>query len=220
MGLHIAEVINGSPKTIQAPDSEVILHVPSEVHGVILGNIHTDHWRFSHLVEEMGCFVSPRPEFHFVKKHGSKPVSGGFFKLQLPVWSNLPPTALDKIQVWNRKNRAHKFQPVPKISSEDSSPTEPVCFAVEAKTSQKHNQANNQNQSPTVNVYTTDFCDHLVSVQGVKCCSQDVCMMVFSKLRKRKTKTIADVSLRFGGPQYDQKDYLSVSRKVTGPRGH
>ena len=61
--MQIVEIIHGSAVTIQALHSDVILHVPDGVYGIILGNIHADHWRFRHLVGRDDCIISPISEF-------------------------------------------------------------------------------------------------------------------------------------------------------------
>ena len=44
--VQIVEIIHVSAVTIQALHSDVILHVPDGVYGIIRGKVHTDHWRF------------------------------------------------------------------------------------------------------------------------------------------------------------------------------
>ena len=54
---HRVDSRDSSAVTIQALHSDVILHVHDGVSGIILGNIHTDHWNFKHLVPENDCII-------------------------------------------------------------------------------------------------------------------------------------------------------------------
>ena len=82
--------------TIQALHSDIILHVPDGVYGVILGNIHTDHWRFRHLVPERDCIIGPMCEFHF---KGSEIPSRARFRILVPHIVTNVAANLDHIRV-------------------------------------------------------------------------------------------------------------------------
>ncbi len=79
----IVEVLQGSATTVQAPDSDVILHVPNGVHGILLGNIHTDLFKFAHLVKNTECIISPVCDLH-VELMGEKRAERKPFLLKVP----------------------------------------------------------------------------------------------------------------------------------------
>ena len=79
--VQIAEIIHGSAVTIQALHSDVILHVPDGVYGIILGNIHTNHWKFANIVHEKDCIIGPICEFDLSR--GSKIPNEAMFRIQV-----------------------------------------------------------------------------------------------------------------------------------------
>ncbi len=193
MGIELVEVLKGVPKQIQAPDSDVILHVPQGVTGVILGKIHTDHWRFNHLVDNMGCFVSPRPEFHFF---GNKLPTGLTFTTQISLSVEITKNIARKIQVWNRKSKGTPFQLLPKGPTNNHS----------EGSAEKYFTINGQ----SICIHAPDFCDNVVTLKDIHCCSRRAKLMIFSKMSHVLGTPIADVSLRFGGLQYEKSDFFTV----------
>ena len=79
--VQIVEIIHGSAVTIQVLHSDVILHVPDGVYGIIFGNVHTDHWRFTSTVHENDCIIGPICEFDLSK--GSNIPDEAMFRIQV-----------------------------------------------------------------------------------------------------------------------------------------
>ena len=190
--VQIVEIIHGSALTIQALYSDVILHVPDGVYGIILGNIHTDHGRFRHLVPENDCIISPICEFHF---HGSTIQPKPKFRLLVPhILRNIEKTAR-YIQV--------KFQ-----LKQDG-------VLQQAKHSNSHPLASNdviyELHSHYVEILTDHFTKFLVTTEEIECCCHSALVLVFSRMNRESSPTIADIRIRFASLLYEKQDYLHVN---------
>ena len=82
--VQVVRIVNGQQCTIQALNSDVILHVPEGVHGAVLANIHTDPTRFIKNIPKDDCLVSPICEYHLEPSLGRKPSTGKNYKIQIP----------------------------------------------------------------------------------------------------------------------------------------
>ena len=185
-GLQIVEIVHGSAVTIQALHSDVILHVPDGVYGIILGNVHTDHWRFRHLVPENDCIIGPMCEFH-VK--GSK-IPCARFRIQVP-------------HIVSDIKRVRDYLKVRHMGSLDSS------YITEENPAQKalhcpdtYYTVDNQ----YFNIFTPTFSKFLIFAEGINCCSDRTRVFPFS----RKTSNGLNVRLYFCSPHYQEKDYHEV----------
>ena len=180
----IVEIIHGSAVTIQALHSDVILHVPDGVYGIILGNIHTDHWRFRHLVPEKDCIISPICEFHFC---GSTLESPPRFKLLAPhIVRNI------YVEVKFQLKQGAVLQIAKRFTTEVPATPSEVFYNV-------HNGH--------VEILTDHFTKFLVTAKEIECCCHSAAVLVFSKLNRE----IADVRIRFASLHYEKQDYLQVN---------
>ena len=58
----IATVSQGEARNLQAPDSDVSLHIPEGSLGLFTLRVHTDHTRFSGVIPVEECIISPLVE--------------------------------------------------------------------------------------------------------------------------------------------------------------
>ena len=190
--IQIVEIVHGSAVTIQALHSDVILHVPDGVYGVILGNIHTDHWSFRHLVTKKECIIGPICEFHI---HGSNIQSKKpKFRLQIPhIMRNIE--ALDEsIQV--------KFQQKTGEALQNAKPLEGITASdgVFYKLFSGH-----------VEVLTDHFTTFIITAAEIECCCHSAAVLLFSGMNCESSPVIADIRLCFGSTHLKIKDYRSVN---------
>ena len=189
--VQIVEFIHGSAVTIQALNSDVILHVPDGVYGIILGNIHADHWRFRHLVPENDCIIGPMCEFHF--KGSAIPV-GARFRILVPHIVTNVVANLAHIKVQHQRANHEAFVdafPTPKFPPQDS---KAVYYNVETE---------------HIEISSPHFCKFLVTAEAINCCSRSVEMLVFSKMVPG-SEPFADVRFYFGSPHFKYEDYRQV----------
>lgn len=104
--MSIVKILDGKEYVIQAENSDVKLHVPKGVKGLLLGNIHTDISRFSHLIPRNDCLIGPICEFslHPVKDHPVMNPKGEKFCLQIPHIVKQLDRVRDRIKVRCWKN--------------------------------------------------------------------------------------------------------------------
>ena len=63
----IATVSQGESRILQAPDSDVSLHIPEGSTGLFTMRVHTDHTRFPGVVPHQECIISPLVEVEHKK---------------------------------------------------------------------------------------------------------------------------------------------------------
>lgn len=82
----IVRILDGKPCVVQAENSDVKLHVPNGIKGILLGKIHTDFSRFLHFLRKDRCVVAPMCEYyiHPLKFTESVKPSDEKFRLQVP----------------------------------------------------------------------------------------------------------------------------------------
>ena len=181
--------MHGSAVTIQAAQSDVILHVPDGVYGIILGNIHTDHWRFRHLVSEKDCIIGPICEYFF---KGSEIPGEARFNMQVPHIVQDIHRIGKTIKV---KCRHEGFFSHAEALSRRKNPNMPYF------------KFNNQH----VEIYTPHFCQFFITAEGINCCSKRAAMLAFSKMELSESGPLAKTALYFGSANLMFKDYRQAS---------
>ena len=184
----IVEIIHGSAVTIQALHSDVILHVPDGVYGIILGNIHTDHWRFRHLVPENDCIISPICNFYW---KDSDIKSATKFKLQVcHIFQNIY-TIADKIKVIRRENGES-------ITAK--------YFTPKQDPSMVYYNFNHR----YIDILTPNFSKFFVTAEGLECCASSMTVVSFAKMRNSESGPVANVVAHFGSAHYIYQGYREV----------
>ena len=190
------EIIHGSAVTIQALHSDVILHVPDGVYGIILGNIHTDHWRFRHLIPENDCIISPICEFHF---HGSTIQPKPKFRLLIPhILCNTEKTAR-YIQVKFQQKQGGVLQQAKHLNSQYPVASNDVIFELHSR---------------NVEILTDHFSEFLITAKEIECCCHSALVLVFSRMNCESNPTIADIGICFASLHFKIQDYLQVTRNI------
>ena len=192
--VHIVEIIHGSAVTIQALYADVILYVPDGVYGIILGNIHTNHWKFTNFVHDDDCIIGPICEFHLSK--GSMTPDKAMFRIQVAHIARQT-SDIGKIRVkQGQRNEFFEIQPFSRtlLSDVDS-----------------YFKAN----SRYVDIYTHHFSDYIIYAEERNCCGQSIAMNRFSKMDEVESDPMATVILHFCSYHYIFEGYREVSDVLT-----
>ena len=190
--VHIVEIIHGSAVTVQALHSDVILHVPDGVYGIILGKLHTDYWRFGCLVGENDCIISPMYQFYW---KGSEISLGKRFIVEIPHTVKNIFEIASKIQVIHR-HKGISLQA--KALTESPNPTETYYTLSQRR----------------VKIYTPHFCKFLVTAKGTECCAESMTMVTFAKMRLTESGPMATVVAYFCSSLHICEGHQSVRNPV------
>ena len=193
--VQIVEIIHGSAVTIQALHSDVIVHVPDGVYGIILGNIHTDPWRFRYFVSEKDCIIAPICEFFFKSSSDCGLPSGARFHFQAPHVVEHVAHLTQTLKVSYRHSRNQNFQEIKHITHAHVGHSSPTCYF----------------ESRVVHIFTRHFTEFLITSEGINHCSGSAEMMIFSKMNTKSQKPIADISIHMGSLLYQMEDFAIVS---------
>ena len=175
--------------TIQALHSDVILHVPDGVYGIILGNIHTDHWRFRHLVPEEDCIIGPMCQFLL---KGSVVADGIRFMIQVPhIVKNIHELG-EKVKVIHRDNGVASKA---KFITPRQDPSE-VYYSLNQR---------------YVEISTPHFCKFLVTAEDAECCAGSMTLLTFAKMTSTESGPMANVVAHFCSAHYLYDGYKQVN---------
>ncbi len=168
--------------TIMPKDSDVILQVADGVHGILLGNIHTDLSKFAHLVKDTECIVSPVCDLHVKFTKGSKQ-NRKPFRLLIPhiMKEDLELEEEIRIQIFEHSKSdplsAHPFR-------EDEDDT--FCPAREQEATFTWPLKNVRPLFCVRRNHEEFACDHfcqiLISAEAAGCCCQKANLLVFSRI--------------------------------------
>ena len=186
--VQIVEIVHGSAVTIKAALSGVILHVPDGIYGIILGNIHRNHWKFGHLVSAKDCIISPICEYYF---KGSEFPDGARFQIQVPHIIKDIHRVIKKIRV------AHLQRGV----FSHAKPFTPMQYPGEVyyKLRKGH-----------VEIFSPHFCQFIITAKEINCCSESAVMLAFSKMEWNESGPVAKAALYFGSIHYAWDEYRQV----------
>ena len=92
--------VQGASATLHPPDSDVTIHIPENVHGILVAHAHTDFQPFREFVPESECFVSPLAEVHYIPR--DKNQKQKMFTIRIPrdiedkdAWANVQVRRVD-----------------------------------------------------------------------------------------------------------------------------
>ncbi len=180
----IEQTVRGEATEIQAPDSDVVLHVPEGTYGVILGNIHTDLWNYDHLIDDDACIVSPIAEFHlFGQKLDNKK-----YEIQVPHCASIRSIANLQVGVWSETESEIQF-----FSYWDRGK---VSFSVSDR---------------FIHIRTPHFSRYIITAKkgkGLGCCCRSAEMLFFTKTPMDST---ARISAFLSSLLFKLKDFRKVS---------
>ena len=171
--------------TIQALHSDVILHVPDGVYGIILGNIHTAHWRFRHLVGENDCIISPVCDFDF---KGSELPDGSRFRMQVCHIVRDPRHFRDIRVKYGLRNEMFDAKNI----SNCGTYSDEVYFKCNSR---------------FIDISTRHFSEYIIYAEARNCCGQSIAVVGFSKM---KSSTLATIILHFCSLHYMEYGYREV----------
>ncbi len=88
--------VHGQKTRLQDENSDVILFVPEDKHGLLIGCIHTELTPFLTTVPDTECFVSPVPEFQFFPD-ATQGTTRKHFTVQIPYSGG----SIDQLKVYH-----------------------------------------------------------------------------------------------------------------------
>ena len=192
--VQIVEIIRGSAVTIQALHSDVILHVPDGVYGIILGNIHTDHWRFTHLVKDTDCIIGPICDYHIFNSPRQASERKNFI-IEIPhIVMNIEEVN-GKIQVMRQPGGSPVLIPIQPQLSENKAESNGAFFSV----GKSH-----------IKIFTPHFSRYIVTAKAINCCSGSAEMLIFSKMDMNGAQPLFHVNIYLCSLHYVLQDYSQV----------
>ena len=81
---YIGTVCRREVGTLQGPDSDVILHIPESVNGVIIGCVHTSPSEFVGAIPEEECIIAPMTEYHYYPFSEKEKLKNHNFIINIP----------------------------------------------------------------------------------------------------------------------------------------
>ena len=182
----IVQLLNGKSCSIRAAQSEVILHVPEGVHGVLLANIHTNAVKFFRLIPEHECLLGPICEYHVLpyldevclgkrKRIRSLTRSQEKYKIQIPH------SVRDIERVRPHLKLRHFFRAL----YDDTGILTQASDQDECSIDDKY-----------VTILTSHFSVYIITAEGVRCCGQTANLLFFGSLINRSdTQPLATVKV-------------------------
>ena len=177
--------------TIQVLHSDVILHVPDGVYGIILGNIHTDHWRFIDLVPENDCIISPICEYHLKRVDATREEENIRFRIQVPHTLNDYELVEGKIKV----KRVQK---------------EVTSDAMRFTRHQSPEEVYYKYNRKYVELFTPKFSQYIIYAEGIRHCCGSAAIVAFSKMTWGDVGPLATVTAYLCNANYGYGDYRQV----------
>ena len=192
------EIVHGSAVNIQALHSDLILHVPEGVYGIILGNIHTDHWRFKHLVKDTDCIIGPICDY-YIFDTPRKATKRDNFIIEVPHIVKNIHEVNGTIQVMRQPNGSLALTPIQPLVPGDNADQNDAFYSVHKK---------------YIKISTPHFSRFIVTAKGINCCSGSVEMLVFSKMDMNDTQPLFHVNIYLCSLHYVLQDYSQVYSKL------
>ena len=199
------KIVHGLATEIRARHSEVILHVPEGVYGIILGNVYSTLWRLSHLVRENDTVISPMCEFEL---HSYMDIpKGAWYKIQVPHIVNNIAEARDQIRVKYQDKHGEFIDYAEMLLPEEGPPVDSVN--VYYRLCHRH-----------VEIFTPHFSQFIVYAKNtpieqlttipepINCCTRGAEMLVFTKMMTEGE--LLELSVYLCSSHYPDRDYKQV----------
>ena len=188
------ELIYGEACTVQAPNSDVKLHVPKGVHGAILLKIHTNHAKFMNHVHRNDCLVGPICEYHLQPFLNKSERQAGKFKIQIP--HILKDIKKVRHQIRVSHGNLHSDSPLKVERKLMNYSRGGVYYDIDKY---------------YVTIYTSHFTGYIVTAEGIQCCAQSANTHFFGSIRKIPgTEPLARLKVYFSSIHTDITDYKEV----------
>ena len=189
----IATVTQGKPKVLQAPDSDVSLHIPEGSKGLFTMRVHTDDTRFPGVIPDDECIVSPLVEVEH--KTLSEEVKGKeplLYAIKMP-HSLRYTTGCETVRV----RRVEKFDSKVSIYEVEESRKEGDSYKIDQK---------------FITIYTRQFSIFVCTSCG-NTCQAAVMLFLFGKLEPRQEAddTLTKIKSFICSNLYCIKDFREVS---------
>ena len=192
--IQIAVLVTGEACLVRAPYSDVILHVPEGIYGILLGKIRTNLSRYSHLFPHNECVMSPICEYSFHQLLDKPAVSkNAKYRIQIPHVARDIHKPGQQIIVRHGNIHNGHFRKCPAGKPEEDHGT---YYTVGDK---------------YVDVYTSHFSATVVTQESLDCCCRSAIAAVFGVLRNKSGK-IPRVKLKvlLASLLYNIEDFNSV----------
>ena len=208
------QVLRGRPCTIVPQNSQVILHVPEGLLGVILGNVYENIKTLNYLVKETDCIVSPMCEFELHSIDAFR--QGVLVKIQVPhIVKN--PNVREKIRVISRDRYHQSIEYAEELLPEEEPPdSDNIYYRIKEK---------------YIEIFTHHFSQYIAYAEDTTfeevvttedagediphCCSKNVELLVFTKWIQKGTDPLLEVILHMCSSHYEEVDYRQVCAKIS-----
>ena len=194
-------LLSGESCLIQGNNSDVILHVPGEIHGAILANFHTNYDKFNCHIPKNSCLLGPICEYHLEHALGKPYPKKTKFLIQLPHVCR----DIQRIRKCIRV-RHGKIQRVVPLEVED-----------QLMDSQDGDFAYDINDK-YVEIHTTHFSGFIVTADCITCCGTSVNVLLFGSLSNiPDAEPLATLKVYFSSLHSEIKDFHFVRIRIIIP---
>ena len=192
--IQIAVLVTGEACAVRAPYSDVILHVPEEIYGILLGKIRTNLSRYSHLFPHNECVISPICEYSFHQLLDKPAVSkNAKYRIQIPHVARDINNFGQQIIVRHGSIHNGHFRKCPAGVPEEGHDT---YYTVGDK---------------YVDVYTSHFSATVVTQESIDCCCRSAKATVFGTLRNKSgQKPLVKLKVFLTSLLHNIEDFKSV----------
>ena len=192
--IQIAVLVTGEACAVRAPYSDVILHVPEGIYGILLGKIRTNLSRYSHLFPHNECVISPICEYSFHQLLDKPAVSrNAKYRIQIPhVARDINNPGQQIIVRHGNIHNGHFRKCLPGKLKEGHG----IYYTVSDK---------------YVDVYTSHFSATVVTQESIDCCCRSANAAVFGVLRNKSGKQpLVKLKVFMASLLYNIEDFNSV----------
>ena len=189
---YIVKALKGRGCIIQDRNSEVKLHVPDGVKGIILAKVYTDHASFLKYISKSDCIIGPICEFRVHQFNSEVVSSHSRYKIQIP-------HIVKDVKNVRQFIRVRHFNSDGNIQREnmDTDPEIGIQYDIDEK---------------YVTIHTNHFSVFIITAEGVNCCASSASAHIFGSLRSiPQAAPLVSVKIYFSSILYMIEDYISVS---------
>ena len=201
--LHIA---NGRACVVKSKNSQVKLHVPERVHGVILANIHTNHARFMHHIPDNDCLVAPVCEYHLQEPYRELVLDK---TVKVQVLPTNPEDIKFRIQVPHIVKDPENVRP--HIRVRQGNLHSRVTTLEKFSFKHRNSKISFDIDENYVTIHTNHFSGYIVSVKHINCWAKYANVHLFASLRNIPIESpLATVKVYLSSIHSNIEDYQHV----------
>ena len=204
MMIPIVALVNGEACIVQAENSQVQLHIPKGVHGVILAN--TNHARFTHQIPDGHCLISQLYDYHLQQPYQEQSLSKKH-KIHIP--PSLSEDIKYQIQMPYVIKDAEKV--CSNISVQHENPHSYVSKLENPSTKAQEGNISFDIHEKLITLHTKHLSRYIVTTKSIDCCGQRVNVHLFAALRNiPEAAPHVTVKVYLSSIHCDLKNFISV----------